>query len=294
MGVKKAALSVFLFALLPLAAAAQGARAEEVNCEKALLSNERTLEARFLKLHCHARNEQHAEVHEILAEIKDKLIVIEDYLLYYEAEAALGLGQKEKAEALFLKILKHHPNSAIGHDTHERLAEIHLENKRHADAEKIYSHLAHRTDSKWKKAVYLKNLGEIKEKQGLFPAATGVFERIWAEHPEVSFSGYVFDLHQKNEKVFTPSPQQFARRGSVMFKTGNWEGALRAYSGASQTPAVKMKTGICLYRLSRFPEALKVFSGIDSPKALYWRGLTLMSMGAGKRSHRHLRASLQA
>ena len=282
MGVKKAALSVFLFALLPLAAAAQGARANHADCEKALLSNERTLEARFLKLHCHSRNEQHAEVQEILAEIKDKLIVIEDYLLYYEAEAALGLGQKEKAEALFLKILKHHPNSAIGHDTHERLAEIHLENKRHADAEKIYSHLAHRTDSKWKKAVYLKNLGEIKEKQGLFPAATGVFERIWAEHPEVSFSGYVFDLHQKNEKVFTPSPQQFARRGSVMFKTGNWEGALRAYSRASQTPAVKMKTGISLYRLSRFPEALKVFSGIDSPKALYWRGLTLMSMGREK------------
>ena len=173
MGVKKAALRVFLFALLPLAAAAQGARAEEVDCEKILLSPERTLEARFLKLHCHSRNEQHAEVHEVLAEIKDKLIVIEDYLLYYEAEAALGLGQKEKAEALFQKILKHHPNSAIGHDAHERLAEIHLENERHTDAEKIYSHLARRTDSKWKKAVYLKNLGEIKEKQGLFPCCHG-------------------------------------------------------------------------------------------------------------------------
>ena len=282
MGVKKAALSVFVFALLLLAAAAQGARANHADCEKALLSPERTLEARFLKLHCHARNKQHAEVHGVLAEIKDKLIVIEDYLLYYEAEAALGLGQKEKAEALFQKILKHHPNSAIGHDAHERLAEIHLENKRHTDAEKIYSRLARKTDSKWKKAVYLKNLGEIKEKQGLFPAATGVFERIWAEHPEVSFSGYVFDLHQKNEKVFTPSPHQFARRGSVMFKTGNWEGALRAYSKASQTPAVKMKTGISLYRLSRFPEALKVFSGIDSPKALYWKGVTLMSMGREK------------
>ena len=46
----------------------------------------------------------------------------------------------------------------------------------------------------------------------------------------------------------------------------------------SQTAAVKMKTGICLYRLSRFPEALGVFSGIDSPKALYWKGKTLMSM----------------
>ncbi len=236
---KKAALSVFVFALLSLAAAAQGARADHADCEKALLSPERTLEARFLKLHCHARNEQHAEVHGVLAEIGDKLIVIEDYLLYYEAEAALGLGQKEKAEALFLKILKHHPNSAIGHDAHERLAEIHLENKRHADAEKIYSHLARKTDSKWKKAVYLKNLGEIKEKQGLFPAATGVFERIWAEHPEVSFSDYVFDLHQKNEKVFTPSPHQFARRGSVMFKTGNWEGALRLTQRLPRRPRLK-------------------------------------------------------
>ena len=275
---KKSALSIFLFALFLLAAAAQGARANQADCEKALLSAEKTLEARFLKLHCHAQNNQHTEVHRILPEIKDKLVFIEDYILYYEAEAALGLGQKEKAEELFLKILKHHPDSAVGHDTHERLAEIHLESDRHAEAEKIYSHLARRTDSKWKKAVHLKNLGEIKEKQGLFHAASGMFERIWAEHPEVSFSDYVFELHKKNEKTFAPSPQQFAKRGEVLFKTGNWEGALEAFSGATQTSAVRIKTGICLYRLSRFPEALDVFSGIDSPKALYWKGVTLMSM----------------
>ena len=275
---KKSALSIFLFALFLLAAAAQGARANQADCEKALLSAEKTLEARFLKLHCHAQNNQHTEVHRILPEIKDKLVFIEDYILYYEAEAALGLGQKEKAEELFLKILKHHPDSAVGHDTHERLAEIHLESDRHAEAEKIYSHLARRTDSKWKKAVHLKNLGEIKEKQGLFHAASGMFERIWAEHPEVSFSDYVFELHKKNEKTFAPSPQQFAKRGEVLFKTGNWEGALEAFSGATQTSAVRIKTGICLYRLSRFPEALDVFSGIDSPKAFYWKGVTLMSM----------------
>ena len=168
---KKSALSIFLFALFLLAAAAQGARANQADCEKALLSAEKTLEARFLKLHCHAQNNQHTEVHRILPEIKDKLVFIEDYILYYEAEAALGLGQKEKAEELFLKILKHHPDSAVGHDTHERLAEIHLESDRHAEAEKIYSHLARRTDSKWKKAVHLKNLGEIKEKQGLYHAS---------------------------------------------------------------------------------------------------------------------------
>ncbi len=275
---KKAALSVFLFALFLLAAAAERARANHADCEEALASAEKTLEARFLKLHCHALEKQHAEVHGALAEIKDKLIFIEDYILYYEAEAALGLGQKERAEELFLKILKHHPDSAIGHDAHERLAEIHLESKRHADAEKTYSHLAQRTDSKWKKAVYLKNLGEIKEKQRDFPTASEVFERIWAEHPEVSFSDYVFELHKKNGKVFVPSPLQLEKRGDVMFETGNWEGALEAFSGAPGTSAVKIKTGICLYRLSRFPEALKVFSGVDSPKAFYWRGVTLMSM----------------
>ena len=275
---KKSALRVFLLALFLLAAAAQGARANHADCEKALLSDEKTLEARFLKLHCHAQNKQHAEVRGLLPEIKDKLVFIEDYILYYEAEAALGLGQKKKAEALFLKILKHHPDSAISHDAHERLAEIHLGSDRHAEAEKIYSHLARRTDSRWKKAVHLKNLGEIKEKQGLFHAASGMFERIWAEHPEVSFSDYVFELHKKNEKTFTPSPRQFAKRGEVLFKTGNWEGALEAFSGATRTSAVRIKTGICLYRLSRFPEALNVFSGIDSPEAFYWKGVTLMSM----------------
>ena len=275
---KKSAPRIFLFALFLLAATAQGARANQADCEKTLVSTEKTLEARFLKLHCHAQNDQHTEVHGILPEIKDKLVFIEDYILYYEAEAALGLGQKEKAEELLLKILKHHPDSAIGHDAHELLAKIHLKSDRHAEAEKIYSHLARKTDSKWKKAVHLKNLGEIKENQGLFHAASGMFERIWAEHPEVSFSDYVFELHEKNEKTFAPSPQQFAKRGEVLFKTGNWEGALEAFSGATQTSAVRIKTGICLYRLSRFPEALDVFSGIDSPEAFYWKGVTLMSM----------------
>lgn len=275
---KKATLCVFFFTLLLLAASAEGVRANPADCEKALQSAEETLEARFLKLHCHAQNDRHAKVLESLADIRGKSTVIEDYLLYYEAEAALGLGQKERAEALFLRILKHHPDSAIGHGAHERLAEIYLESKRHAEAEKTYSHLARRTDSRWKKAVYLKNLGEIKEKQGLFPAASEIFERIWAEHPEVSFSDYVFELHKKNEKTFTPSPRQFTKRGEVLFASGNWEGALGAFSGAPQTSAVRIKTGICLYRLSRFPEALAIFSGIDSPKAFYWRGVTLMSM----------------
>ncbi|MYF47896.1 MAG: hypothetical protein F4214_02840, partial [Candidatus Dadabacteria bacterium] len=166
MGQKKTARRVFLFVFLLVAVSADGARANHADCKKALLSAEQTLEARFLKLHCHARNGQHAEVRGVLAEIRDKLIFMEDYLLYYEAEAALGLGQKEKAEALFLKILKHHPNSAVGHDAHDQLAKIHLESDRHAEAEKIYSHLARKTDSRWKKAVHLKNLGEIKEKQG--------------------------------------------------------------------------------------------------------------------------------
>ena len=216
---KKATLCVFLLALLTLGAAAGGARANQADCEKAISSAEKTLEARFLKLHCHAREKQHAEVHGVLAEIKDKLIFIEDYILYYEAEAALGLGQKQRAEALFLRILKHHPDSAIGHDAHERLAEIHLENERHAEAEKRYSHLAGRTDSRWKKAVYLKNLGEIKERQGDFPAASEVFERIWAEHPEVSFSDYAFELYKKTERSLP------LRRGSLKKEGTSCSGA---------------------------------------------------------------------
>jgi len=275
---KKSTLCVFLLALLLLGAAAEGARANHADCEKVLQSTEETLEARFLKVHCHAQNDRHAKVLESLADIRGKSTVIEDYLLYYEAEATLGLGQKERAEALFLKMLKHRPDSAIAHDAHERLAEIYLESKRHAEAEKTYSHLAQRTDSRWKKAVYLKNLGEIKEKQENFPAASEIFESIWSKHPEVSFSDYAFELYKKNGKVFTPSPLQFEKRGETMFRAGNWKGALEAFSGAPRTSAVRIKTGICLYRLSRFPEALKVFSGIDSPKAFYWRGVTLMSM----------------
>ena len=275
---KKATLRVFLFALLPLAVPAQGVRADNVDCEKILASAEKTPEARFLKLHCHAQRKQHAKVRESLAEVREKPTVIEDYLLYYEAEAALGLGERELAERLFRKILNLYPDSTTGRDARKRLAEVHLENERYGEAEKMYLFLIRETDSRWEKAVYLKNLGEIKEKQGSFHEAARVFQRIWEEHPEVSFSDYVFELYKKNGKVFAPSPRQFAKRGNILFGAGNWKGALEAFSGAPRTRIVKTKTGICLYRLSRFPEALGAFSGIDSPKAFYWRGMTLMSM----------------
>ena len=154
---------------------------------------------------------------------------------------------------------------------------------------KYTPNLAQKTDSRWKKAVHLKNLGEIKEKQGLFDAASGVFERIWAEHPEVSFSDYVFELHEKNEKVFTPSPKQFVKRGEVMFEAGNWEEALSAFSGAPQTSAVRIKTGICLYRLSRFPEALESLLGYRLPEGFLLEGRDPDEHGERKRSRRGFR-----
>ncbi len=271
---KKISLFVFPFVLL----LAAGARAEKVDCEKVLASSEKTPAVRFSKLYCHAQDDRHGKVLESLSTTGEGLSVIGDYLLYYEAEAALGLGERERARGLFLRVLASYPDSVLRAGAHEHLAEIHLEDERYLAAEKRYLLLARVTTSRWKKAVYLKNLGEIKEKQGNFPAAFKIFERIWTEHPEVSFSDYVFELYEKNKKVFIPSPRQFEKRGDVMFRAGNWKGALEAFRKAPRTSAVKRKTGICLYRLSRFPEAIRVFSEIDSPEAFYWRGVTLMGM----------------
>ncbi len=275
---EKKALGIFVFILLVLSASVEAAHAQEADCTEALASSEETPEAQFVKLHCRSRAKQHAQVLGMLPAIKDRLVFMEDYILFYEAEAALGLGQREKAEALFGKIVKLHPDSAILHRANARLGRIRLEDSRYAEAEKIFSRLVRTTESRWEKAVYLKNIGEIKEKQGDFPAAARVFERIWAEHPEVSFSDYAFGLYEKNGKVFIPSKKQFEKRGDAMFGTGNWEGALKAFSKAPRTNAVKIKTGICLYNLSRFPEAFDLFSGTDSAEAFYWRGATLLKM----------------
>lgn len=273
-------LAVFSLVLL----LSSGARADQTDCEKILASLEKTPEARFSKLYCHAHNGRHEKVLESLSGAAEGLAAVEDYLLYYEAEAALGLGEREKAKGIFLRILASYPDSALRNGARERLAEINLEDGKYLAAEKRYLILSRAAASRWKKAVYLKNLGEIREKRGDFPAASEIFGRIWAEHPEVSFSGYAFELHKKNGKVFIPSPRQFEKRGNVMFGAGNWEGALEAFRKAPGTSAVKTKTAICLYRLSRFPEALEVFSGVDSPKAFYWRGVTLMSMGKEERA----------
>ncbi|MCY4262078.1 MAG: transglycosylase SLT domain-containing protein [Candidatus Dadabacteria bacterium] len=276
---KKTALQVLVFSLLLFPATVSQVRAASADCERILASEGTSAEERFSKLHCHILGKQHEKVLKALVDMSEAPSVIEDYLIYYEAEATLGLGKKERAKELFLNLLVRHKDSALRHKARRRLAEIHLEGGRYSEAARMYLLLVRTTTSRWEKASYLKNLGHIKEKQGNSEAAMEIFKRIWTEHPEVSFSDYVFTLYKKNKKVFIPSPRQSEKRAGIMFSAGNWKGALEAFSRAPSTKAVRIKTGICLYRLSRFSEALEIFSRIDSPKAFYWKGITLERMG---------------
>ena len=276
---RKTVLQVFVFSLLIFPAAVPELRAASADCRRILASAGKSAEEQFSKLHCHALGKQHTKVLKVLADMGETPSVIGDYMLHYEAEAALGLGEKERAKELFLKILIRHPDSVLRHNARRRLAELHLGSGKYAEAAKMYLFLVRTTSSRWEKATYLKKLGEIRETQGNSPAAMEIFERIWTEHPEVSFSDYVFTLYRKNKRVFVPSPRQSEKRGDIMFAAGNWKGALEAFSRAPSTRAVRIKTGICLHRLSRLSEALEIFSGIDSPKAFYWKGMTLSAMG---------------
>ncbi len=276
-GLKKIPVLIFLFIFSLLASHAQSSHAAD--CGEILLSREKDPETLFAKLYCHAQNKQYDEAEKIRKRIKGKLPEIKDYLLYYEAEAKFAGGRTSEAEKLFREILVSHPSSVLTSSVRERLAELLVKNERYDEAEKIYVRLISETESRWLKAVYLKNLGEIKEKRGSFREASEIFERIWEEHPEVSFSDYIFELHEKNGKTFSPKAAQYMKRGNVFFRNGNWSEALSAFSLGPKLRAVKTKTAICLYRLSRFEEALDIFSEIDSPKAVYWKGKTLQSLG---------------
>ncbi len=280
---KKHVLSIFVFAVASLVATSS-LIADPIDCETAFSTTETSPEKQFRRLYCHVQKKQYLEAGKIAEQLKEKVPELQDYFLYYKGLEKLSSGDKKAAEEIFRKILSIYPNSPVRSNAREKLAKIYLENEKYIEAEKIYSILILETKSRWIKALYLKKLGEIKEKRGLISASEGIFKKIWTEHPEVSFSDYVFEFYSQNKKSFSPTPAQFEKRGGVFFNSGNWEKAIETFSQAAQTKTVKIKTGISLYRLKRYLESLEVFSKIDSPKAFYWKGLTLQSMGEEKKA----------
>ena len=103
MGSKKDRAAAFFFLLSSLLPPRRrAARANHADCEKALQSlpskPSRHGSSSFTAT---PESDQHTEVHGVLAEIKDKLIFIEDYLLYYEAEAAARPRAERKSRSAF-------------------------------------------------------------------------------------------------------------------------------------------------------------------------------------------------
>lgn len=248
------------------------------DCAKNLSSRRNDPPALFAKLYCHAEDEDYAEARRYLPELLEKTAGIEDYLLYYEALFAHKSGESSKARTLYEKLLEKYPGSATAEDAREGLAETLAESGIYEEAEKMYESLARETRSRWARAIYLKKRGEILEKQGLLREAAVVFKEIWTRHPETSFSDRVLAFSAKNGTIFEPTRWDFFVRGSAFYRAKRWKSAVKALGKARQTRSVRMKTGISLYRLSKYPEALETFSGIDSPEAYYWRARTLQSM----------------
>ena len=273
-------LCLCVFLLVPHAGRGEVRRADgEPDCSKALRSREKDPRALFLRLWCLERRGKVERAGAVLSELRGKVPEIEDRLLLYEALFARRRGEDGRARELYERLLRKYPGSAAGEEARGNLAEILAESGRLEESKRMYASLARRTKSRWSKALYLKKRGDILQRQGRAGEALGVFEKIWTEHPEVSFSGYVFELSKKSGKKFSPLPRHFLKRGNVYFRSMNWAAALEEFSAAPQTRGVRTKKGICLYRLARFAEALETFSAIDSPEAVYWKGKTLQSMG---------------
>lgn len=277
------ALCLCVFLLAPAAARSESSRAAgEPDCAKALRSGKKDPPALFLRLWCLAERKDYARARGVLAALEGKVPEIEDRLLLYAAAFAREAGEDVRARGLYEKLLREHPRSAARAEAREGLAEILSGSGELEEAKRIYASLARETESRWSKALHLRRLGEILEKQGRTGEALEVFERIWTQHPEVSFSDYVFELSAKNGAEFSPLPRHFLKRGNVFYRSMNWKSALDAFSKAPKTRAVRTKAAICLYRLGRFPEALEAFSAVDSPRAVYWKGKTLQAMGREK------------
>ena len=280
MRAKTLVLCLCAFLLVPQAARSESPSPDgEPDCEKALRSREKDPRALFLRLYCLAERKDYARAREARAALRGKVPEIEDRLLLYGAVFAREAGEDGRARELYERLLRKYPRSAAREEARGDLAEILSQSGRREEAKGIYASLARETQSRWSRALYLKRLGEILEGQGRTGEALAVFEKIWTQHPEVSFSGYVFELSAKSGSGFSPRPRHFVKRGNVFFRSMNWESALEAFSAAPRTRGVRTKAGICLYRLGRFPEALDEFSAIDSPKAVYWKGKTLQAMG---------------
>lgn len=279
---KVARISLYLFIVLSLAVSLNTTTSysSEISCELEILEPAtKTPSDKFKKGYCFNIIGEHEKAVKSLKRLERKLPVLRDYIHFIRADSYRALGKTKDAKKLYKEIALKSQNSILEPKAKQKLAEIFRENGQYNDAIVILKNLYETEPSSWEKSKYINEIAKIHNQRNDLSAAYSTYRKIWANHPQTTYSVKVFDAARKAETVFTPTQGERLTRANNLFNKQLWEPALNELQSLTLTSEVNEKIGICLYNTARHREAYNILKDISSPEALYWRGRALNKLG---------------
>jgi len=103
-----------------------------IDCDLVLISNQESYSSNDIyKLgYCKVKKEKYAEGIKLFKTVTEKLPILADYALYYQAFSYQQLNDNDKAVELYNELLGKHPNSTLKKRVSESLAEIYFQTSR--------------------------------------------------------------------------------------------------------------------------------------------------------------------
>jgi len=277
---KNIILLIYILCVIPFASSSAG----EINCISQLSKSPQGPQEKFKTAYCQYKSGEYDKTLKNLRGLEKQLPILADYIYYLEAGSYKNLGDMRQAEKKYKKIFANYPSSTLTEDSLASLAEIYNGQGKYQDGINIYQKLIEKEESKWNKAIYTNEIGEILLEQGQVNEAFEIYKRIWTSYPQSTFSVKVVEIANNNGLDFKPTNAQRFERAEVLYELRSWNNAIDEYKMLQPNNDINFKIAKSLYSLGRLESAISKFSTVNSPEALYWKGRSYEKIGRFKQA----------
>lgn len=221
------------------------------------------------------RQERFEEALPHLAEAEQKVPLLADYAMFYQAEALLKLKRYAAATAKVTQLQSAFPSSKLSRRTEKLAADILYEGGEYKGALKLYQAYIEKnpTGSDAVNANY--HLGRCREELADLSGAAQLYRTVWLNNPVSSFAGKAQErlknLERAGVKNAPYSGDELLKRASAQYNQNEYSACVKTLEMiplAAQSQAVidrlELRTGMALYRLRQYKSAEKHFARITS------------------------------
>ena len=212
--------------------------------------------------------------------------IVGDYAALLRARALRKAGRPADAEAHVERALSDFPTSPLRAELHALQGDLRLDQGDESGARSAWALAYSECEAPEIRAALLAAVAESQDRAGDTKASRASWQRVWSRHPaspEALRAAKRLDELEALPGAVKRTAEDWRQRADRLFSEMHNESALEAYdraladglSGTLRTTTL-MQRAHTLFRLRRYPEALKAFESLSQKGDIpIWRGRSL-------------------